>query len=158
MVPWPAWTWLAGAAAGFLAPDAGLAARVARRRRELLDGLGTAIEFLALAIAAGAGLEQALAEAATAGTGPFFDELARRLARVRLEGGRGVDALNELADQVDLPELAALAGVLEGGGRQGTPILETLRAQAVAARERRRLGCWRPASVPRSPCCCRSGC
>lgn len=138
--PWPAWTWIGAAMAGFVAPDAGLAARVAKRRRELLDGLGTAIEFLALAIAAGAGLEQALAEATTAGNGPFFDELARRLARARLEGGRGVDALNELADHVDVPELAALAGALEAGARQGTPILDTLRAQATAARERRRLG------------------
>ncbi len=138
--PWPAWTWLAAAVAGFVAPDAGLAARVAKRRRELLDGLGTAIEFLALAIAAGAGLEQALAEAATAGNGPFFDELARRLARLRLEGGRGVDALNELAEQVDLPEVAALAGALQAGTRQGSPVLDTLRAQATAARERRRLG------------------
>ncbi len=138
--PWPAWTWLAAAAAGFVAPDAGLAARVATRRRELLNGLGTAIEFLALSIAAGAGLEQALAEAASAGNGPFFEELARRLARLRLEGGRGVDALNELAEQIDLPEVAALAGALQAGARQGSPVLDTLRAQATAARERRRLG------------------
>jgi tight adherence protein C len=138
--PWPAWTWLAAALAGFVAPDAGLAARAARRRRELLEGLGTVIEFLTLAIAAGAGLEQALAEAATAGGGPLFHELAGRLARARLEGVRSVDALNELADQVDLPELAALAGALQAGTRQGTPVLDTLRAQATAARERRRLG------------------
>ncbi len=138
--PWPAWTWLAGAVAGFLGPDAGLAARVARRRRELLDGLGTATEVLALAIAAGAGLEQALAEAATASSGPFFAELATRLARARLEGARGTDALHQFAQAADLPELAALAGAVEAGARQGTPVLETLRAQAAAARERRRLG------------------
>jgi hypothetical protein len=69
---WPAWTWLATAIAGFAAPDLALAHKAARRRRELLSGLGTATEFLALAVAAGCGLEQALAEAATAGHGPFF--------------------------------------------------------------------------------------
>jgi tight adherence protein C len=137
---WPAWTWLATAIAGFAAPDLALAHKAARRRRELLSGLGTATEFLALAVAAGCGLEQALAEAATAGHGPFFTELARRLALARLQGQSGVDATAQLAADIDLPELAALAGALQAASRQGTPVLQTLRAQAHAARERRRLG------------------
>ena len=93
-----------------------------------------------MAVAAGCGLEQALAEAATAGHGPFFTELARRLTLARLHGQSGVDATAQLAADVDLPELAALAGALQAASRQGTPILQTLRAQAAAARERRRLG------------------
>jgi len=137
--PWPTWTWLAAGAAGFVTPDAELAGRVARRRRELLAGLGAATEFLALAVSAGCGLEQALAEAAQAGSGPFFTELARRLSLARLHGHQGVDAIAELAAEIDLPELAALAGALQAGARQGTPVLQTLRAQAHAARERRRL-------------------
>ena len=146
---WPAWTWLATAIAGFVAPDLALAHKAARRRRELLSGLGTATEFLALAVAAGCGLEQALAEAATAGHGPFFTELARRLALARLQGQSGVDATAQLAADIDLPELAALAGALQAASRQGTPVLQTLRAQAHAARERRRSGCWKPANAPR---------
>jgi tight adherence protein C len=137
--PWPAWLWLAAGVAGFLAPDFALAQKVARRRRELLAGLGAATEFLALAVSAGCGLEQALAEAATAGNGPFFTELAHRLALARLHGEQGTDAIAQLADELDLPELAALAGALQGGAHQGTPVLQTLRAQAHAARERRRL-------------------
>jgi tight adherence protein C len=136
---WPAWTWLAGGLAGFLAPDLGLAGRVARRRRELLAGLGAATEFLALAVSAGCGLEQALAEVAATGDGPFFAELARRLSHARLQGQRATQAIIGMAEQVELPELAALAGALEAGTTQGTPILQTLRAQARAARERRRL-------------------
>jgi tight adherence protein C len=138
--PWPAWLWLAAGVAGFLAPDLVLAQKVARRRRELLAGLGAATEFLALAVSAGCGLEQALAEAATAGSGPFFTELAHRLALARLHGQQGTDAIGQLAEELDLPELAALAGALQAGARQGTPVLQTLRAQAHAARERRRLG------------------
>jgi tight adherence protein C len=138
--PWPAWLWLAAGAAGFLAPDAALAHRIARRRRELLAGLGAATEFLALAVSAGCGLEQALAEAATAGSGPFFTQLAHRLALARLHGRQGVGAISRMAADLDLPELAALAGALQAGARHGTPVLQTLRAQASAARERRRLG------------------
>jgi tight adherence protein C len=136
---WPAWTWLAAGAAGFVGPDAALHAKAARRRRELLSGLGAATEFLALAVSAGCGLEQALAEAATAGHGPFFTQLAHRLALARLHGQQGVDAVADMATEIDLPELAALAGALQAGSRQGTPVLQTLRAQAHAARERRRL-------------------
>jgi len=136
---WPAWMWLAGALAGFLAPDVGLAGRVTRRRRELLAGLGAATEFLALAVSAGCGLEQALGEVAAAGSGPFFTELSRRLAHARLEGRRATEAISQLADHIDLPELATLAGTLEAAAHQGTPLLQTLRAQASSARERRRL-------------------
>jgi tight adherence protein C len=50
-----------------------------------------------------------------------------------------VDAISRMATELDLPELAALAGALQAGARQGTPVLQTLRAQASAARERRRL-------------------
>jgi tight adherence protein C len=137
--PWPAWLWLAAGVAGFLAPDAALARRVTERRRELLAGLGAATEFLALAVSAGCGLEQALAEAASAGSGPFFTQLAHRLALTRLHGQQGVDAIGRMAADLDLPELAALAGALQAGAHQGTPVLQTLRAQASAARERRRL-------------------
>jgi len=137
---WPAWLWLAAAVAGFLTPDAELARKINRRRRELLVGLGAASEFLALAVSAGCGLEQALAEAAQAGSGPFFAELSRRLSLARLHGHQGVDAITHMAQEIDLPELAALAGALQSGARQGTPVLQTLRAQAHAARERRRLG------------------
>src|SRR4029453_15161627 len=52
---WPGWAWLPTAIAGFVAPDLALANKAARRRRELLSGLGTATEFLALAVAAGCG-------------------------------------------------------------------------------------------------------
>jgi tight adherence protein C len=137
---WPAWLWLASGVAGFLTPDADLARKAARRRRELLVGLGAATQFLALAVSAGCGLEQALAEAAAAGSGPFFVELSRRLSLARLQGQQGVDAITAMGQEIDLPELAALAGALQAGARQGTPVLQTLRAQAHAARERRRLG------------------
>jgi tight adherence protein C len=136
---WPTWMWLVGALAGFVAPDVGLAGRVARRRRELLAGLGAATEFLALAVSAGCGLEQALGEVAAAGRGPFFAELSRRLAHARLEGRRATQAISRLAEEIDLPELATLAGALEAAAHQGTPLLQTLRAQAGSARERRRL-------------------
>lgn len=137
---WPVWIWGAGAALGFTGPDLGLNARLRARRREMLAGLAAATRLLSLAVSAGYGLEQAVAEVASSGRGPFFDELARRISKARLESRPAVDALADLAKDADLAELAALAGALMAGSRQGVPVLETLRAQAASVRERWRLG------------------
>lgn len=134
------WSWIAASAVGFVGPDVGLSVRVRKRRREMLAGLAAATRLLSLAVSAGYGLEQAIAEVASSGRGPFFDELAHRIARARLESRPAVDALSELAEDVDLPELLSLAGALTAASRQGVPVLDTLRAQATAVRERWRLG------------------
>ena len=146
---WPAWTWLATAIAGFVAPDLALAHKAARRRRELLSGLGTATEFLALAVAAGCGLEQALAEAATAGHGPFFTELARRLALARLQGQSGVDATAQLAADIDLPELAALAGACRRPAAKAPRCCRPCAPKPTPPENAAASGCWKPANAPR---------
>ncbi len=137
---WPLWVWAAAGCLGFVGPDLGLNARVRTRRREMLAGLAAATRLLTLAVSAGYGLEQAIAEVASSGRGPFFDELAHRISKARLESRPAVDALAGLAEDAQLPELAALAGALTAGTRQGVPVLDTLRAQATSVRERWRLG------------------
>lgn len=137
---WPVWVSAAAGCLGFVGPDLGLNARVRTRRREMLAGLAAATRLLTLAVSAGYGLEQAIAEVASSGRGPFFDELAHRISKARLESRPAVDALASLADDAQLPELAALAGALTAGTRQGVPVLDTLRAQATSVRERWRLG------------------
>ena len=137
---WPPWTWGASTLLGFIGPDLGLRARIQARRSEMLAGLAAATRLLSLAVSAGYGLEQAVAEVASSGGGPFFEELARRISRARLDGRPAVEALVDLAADAELPELAALAGALMAGNRQGVPVLQTLRAQAASVRERWRLG------------------
>jgi tight adherence protein C len=137
---WPAWLWIGSMVLGFIGPDIGLRERVRKRRTDMLGGLAVATRLLSLAVSAGFGLEQAIAEAASSGRGPFFDELAIRISKARLEGRSAVDALGELGADAEVAELTALAGALTAGSRQGVPVLQTLRAQASAARERWRLG------------------
>ena len=137
---WPPWIWLLSIVVGFTGPDIGLNARIRTRRRELLAGLTAATRLLSLAVSAGYGLEQAIAEVASSGRGPFFDDLATRISKARLEGRPGVDALADLADDAELPELVSLAGALMAAQRKGLPPLQTLGAQASAVRERWRLG------------------
>lgn len=137
---WPVWVWAGAAVLGFVGPDIGLNARIRARRTEMLAGLAAATRLFSLAVSAGYGLEQAVAEVAASRRGPFFDELALRISRARLESRPAVDALADFAADAELPELASLAGALMAGTRQGVPVLQTLRAQAQAARERWRLG------------------
>jgi tight adherence protein C len=137
---WPLWVWGGAALLGLIGPDVGLKARISARRRDMLAGLSAATRLLSLAVSAGYGLEQAVAEVASSGRGPFFEELSRRISRARLDNRPSVDALADLASDAELPELAALAGALMAGSRQGVPLLQTLRAQASAVRERWRLG------------------
>lgn len=137
---WPVWVWIGWMVLGFVGPDIGLRERIRKRRADMLAGLAVATRLLGLAVSAGCGLEQAIAEAASSGRGPFFDELAVRISKARLEGRSSVDALAELGADAEVPEVTALAGALTAGSRQGVPVLQTLRAQASAARERWRLG------------------
>lgn len=137
---WPLWVWGGSSLLGFTGPDLGLRTRIGARRREMLAGLSAATRLLSLAVSAGFGLEQAIAEVASSGRGPFFEELSRRISKARLDNRPSVEALADFASDSELPELAALAGALTAGSRQGVPVLQTLRAQASAVRERWRLG------------------
>lgn len=64
---WPVRIWAGSALLGFAGPDLGLNARVRARRREMLVGLAAATRLLSLAVSAGYGLEQAVAEVASSG-------------------------------------------------------------------------------------------
>lgn len=134
----PAWLWLIAAVAGFFLPDALLASRVRRRRLELVEGLAQATELLALGVASGLAVEQAINEMARGGSGALFDELKGCVKRTRVEGRGAGQALDSLAELTGLPEAASLAAAVKLA-EQGAPLKETLRAQAHSMREGRRL-------------------
>jgi tight adherence protein C len=134
----PMWVWVVAAVAGFFLPDALLAGRVRHRRMEILEGLAQATELLALGVASGLALEQAIDEMARGGAGPLFDELRSCLKRTRVDGHPASRALDALAERTDLPQAASLAAAVQLA-EQGAPVRETLRAQAHAMRETRRL-------------------
>jgi tight adherence protein C len=109
---------LVAAVAGLVACDSALERRAKRRIARISAELPTVLEFLALSLAAGEGLLDALRLVADVGTGiavtRAFDDLARRLA---------------------LPSVSRLVDQLAGSLERGTPLAEVLRAQAQDARE-----------------------
>jgi tight adherence protein C len=134
----PMVVWLAAAVAGFFLPDLLLAGTLRRRRVALLEGLAQATELLSLGVSSGLALEQAVEEMAQGGSGPLFEELRICLKRARVDGRSAGRALDSLAKRTGLPEATALAASVKLA-EQGAPLKETLRAQAHAMRERRRL-------------------
>jgi tight adherence protein C len=92
------------------------------------------LEFLALSLAAGEGLLDALRRVARVGSGDLAGELGRVVADV----GTGIPvtrAFDDLARRLALPSVSRLVDQLAGSLERGTPLAEVLRAQAQDARE-----------------------
>lgn len=137
LLPLPGWVAMFSAAAGFFLPDVAVAEQGRRRRQRLEEGLVEANLAIALRVAGGVGVSEAVEEARH-GEGPFAAELSRALSEARLAGRGPADALERLASRTGLEEAADLAGALRAA-EQGAPLAETLLAQARAISERHRL-------------------
>jgi tight adherence protein C len=122
------------AVAGLVACDSALERQAKRRIARISAELPTVLEFLALSLAAGEGLLDALRRVARVGSG----ELAGELGRVVADVGTGIAvtrAFDDLARRLALPSVSRLVDQLAGSLERGTPLAEVLRAQAQDARE-----------------------
>lgn len=124
-----------GAAGGFVAPDALVARRAARRRRDLRYALAAFLDLVVIVLASGGGVETALRDAAGAGSGWAFEELRRALEVARLGRSSPWRALAGLGERVGSGELVELAASVELAGTSGARVRESLRARAVSARD-----------------------
>jgi tight adherence protein C len=137
--PWPIWTWAAGLAVGFLAPDWQLEQALATRRLRCLMELPTILDMLTIATSAGLALEQALAQVARQSAGTVAREL-RLASREMALGQRSlVEALEALAERNAVPELTSFASQVRAAHEQGIPLVHTLSLQAEVLREGKRL-------------------
>ena len=122
--------------AGFVAPDALLARRAARRRREMEAELPDLLDLLRVAIEAGLPAGRALREVGSRHGGV----LAREWRTAACEVGLGVprdEALRRLVRRCPPPAVATLAAALRRAERHGSPLGGTLAAQAAEARAER---------------------
>jgi tight adherence protein C len=124
---------LGAPAAGFLVPDLWLARVAAQRARTVRRDLPALVDILRVSVEAGGSLPEGLRSVGERSGGP----LAREWAAVGREVALGVPlahALEAMEERLPLPEIRALVGALERARRHGTPIADTLAAQARAAR------------------------
>jgi len=118
-----------GPIAGFLAPDLWLRKRTAERFRAVRRQLPSTLDLLRVTVEAGLPLSDALGEVGERSRGPLGAEWRRAAAEVEL-GVPVAHALQAMAERLPLPEIVALVGALERAGRHGSPLAETLAAQA----------------------------
>lgn len=123
-----------GAAIGVFAVDWLLQRRAARRLARISSELPSILEFLSLSLAAGEGLQDALRRVGAAGS----SALGRELAGVVADAAAGTSlssALATLADELGHPAVTRSVDQMRGALERGTPLAQTLQAQALDARD-----------------------
>ena len=127
---------LAAAPAAYFAPDL-LLARLARARARSMDlELPDALDLLRVAVEAGLSPARALGEVGRRHTGLVAAEWGRAAAQLAL-GVPTASALASLQARCPAAGMPALVAALSRAGRSGTPLGETLLAQATEARSAR---------------------
>ncbi|MGP4115010.1 type II secretion system F family protein [Streptomyces sp. 4N509B] len=124
------------AAALFFLPDGEVRQLARQRREELRHTLAVVLDLAVIALAGGAGTQQALHDATTAPQGWAAGQLRRALAAAQATRTSPWQRLGELGHRMDVVELTELAAVVSLAGTEGARIRASLEAKAVAMRRR----------------------
>ncbi|GIE93893.1 type II secretion system F family protein [Paractinoplanes rishiriensis] len=122
--------------AGFLAPELSVRSDAAKYRAAFRDALSSFLDLVVISLASGAGVDQALDEAAQVGSGPAYSELSYALAEARLARVPPWDILAVLGRRVAVPELQQLAASVGLAGTEGARVRASLRSRSVSLRDR----------------------
>jgi len=135
LVPLPM---ICGLGIGFLLPDRVLSSRVRARAQRLRSAIPPALDLMVLAMEAGQGLDQSIADASR-GLKRTHPDLSTEFAQLYMElrtGSSRADAFHALAARNKEPELRKLSNLLIDGDRFGVSIGPALRAHSKHLRTR----------------------
>ncbi|MFF3909782.1 type II secretion system F family protein [Streptomyces sp. NPDC001848] len=121
----------------FFAPDLSVHQQAARRRREMRHTLSLVLDLTVIALAGGAGIQQALTQAVAAPGGWAAGKLRHALHIAHLTRTSPWTHLGELGRQLNVSDLTELASTLNLAGSEGAKIRSSLAAKARAMRRRR---------------------
>ena len=125
---------LIAAAAGVVARDLLLSSQARSRVARIEEELPTVLEFLALCLSAGEGVLGSVRRVADVGTGELTAEL--RAATVEVDTGATLtDALTAMTRRIRAPLLTRAIDHAVAAIERGSPLADTLEAQASDARE-----------------------
>jgi len=137
-VPGPAAASLVLAAAGFAAPTWKVRTDAARLRADARHAVASFLGLVVVSISGGAGVDQALHDAAALGAGPVFRDIGYALEHARLARIPAWDTLAALGARLGVEPLQHLAATVGLAGSEGAKVRESLRARAQAVRDRQR--------------------
>jgi tight adherence protein C len=123
----------------FFAPGFVVEQRLARRRREIENGLPDALDLLVVCIEAGCGLDQAIVKTSDELTiaYPRLGEELRLLTSEIRAGKPRIEAFKSLAQRTKVDDVRALVAMLIQTDRFGTSIGQALRTHADTSRSKR---------------------
>jgi tight adherence protein C len=130
----PALLLVMGAATGAFTVDWLLQRRAKRRLARISSELPSILEFLSLSLAAGEGLQDALRRVGAAGGSALGSELSGVVSDAAA-GTSLSNALATLADELGHPGVTRSVDQMRGALERGTPLAQTLQAQALDARD-----------------------
>ncbi len=130
----PAWAAVVLAAIGFFTPDLGVHAEAERRRRDFRHALAAFLDLVVIALAGGAGVEGALADAADTGSGWAFARIRQSLEDARLTREAPWVSLGRLGEELGIDELGELAAIAALAGTEGAKVRSSLAAKAASLR------------------------
>ncbi|MFH5824710.1 hypothetical protein [Georgenia sp. AZ-5] len=122
------------AAVMFFIPNYNAADEAKKARAEFRRALGAYVDLVALERTNGAGVRQSMEQAAEVSRSWVFTRLASELMHSRWSGVAPWDALRELADELEVPDLADFADIMRLSGEQGSAAYDSLRARAAGIR------------------------
>jgi len=131
---------LTGAAVSWMLPAGILRRKIRLRQKEIQIALPDALDMLVICVEAGLGLNQALVRVSEE-VETMSTVLSEELQIVNLEMRAGTpreDALRNLGERTDVPDLRSLATMLIQTDRFGTSIAQALRVHSDTLRTKRR--------------------
>jgi tight adherence protein C len=129
-----------GLMGGYMAPGFLLQRRIAKRKKEIQNGLADALDLFVLCLEAGTGLDQAIVKASDelgVAYPALGDQLRLLIAEMRA-GKPRLEAFRGLAARTRVDDVRALVAMLVQTDRFGTSIAQALRSHADVCRTKRR--------------------
>lgn len=120
----------------FMLPDLALHSEAADRRKDFRHVVGCFLDLVAMNLAGGRGLPEALLAASTVGDHWAMVRIRQALANARLVGSTPWQGLGQLGDDIGLDELRDLAGALTLASDDGAKVRASLSARAASLRRK----------------------
>lgn len=130
----PVWVSLAGGVGGWWLAETTVRREAERRRQELRHALSSVLDLVVIALAGGAGLEQALDDACADTAGWAAARINRAVAIARLLRVPPWQCLGQLGTETGVVEMRELAATMSLAGTEGARIRASLTTRAATLR------------------------
>ncbi len=128
---------LVAIAFGFYLPQFNLSKKISARQKSIRKSLPDALDLLTICVEAGLGFDQAMVKVAEKWESPLSAAFGRVIQEIQL-GKLRREALRDMAQNVDIPEMTSFVAVVIQSEMLGVSMAKVLRIQADQMRVKRR--------------------